>query len=106
VLLLGVRPHDDIDHGPICPNGPLCPKRHPDREPSRSNPYGDWAIAVGQNAHAGSEHRDNAPRLISSDPGDEAFDGLSLPVRLCGLEQRPDLPTDRSACVRFCTWQV
>ena len=86
VVLLGVRPNDDVDRGPIRPIDS-------DDDPSQS-PFCDQAAVAATNPHAGTGavagELDLLEACVSPEIGAGLLNGNSL--RLSGLEIRGDGP--------------
>jgi hypothetical protein len=98
VLMIGIRPSDDIDRGPIHSNGD-----------SRTNaaddtPFGGLAIVAASSAITTIAWDALCP--TSSDQGLEATVGDFTACRLYGLDRTPIVPSARAACVYYCSWQV
>lgn len=100
VMMVGVRPNDDIDRGPI--------RTHDD---GRNAPAGESIL--GEAAYVASPANSLALRasLDSSFPLTLILRGFELTtkVELRAVRAqrgiRPE-PTARTACISFCTWQV
>lgn len=98
VLMIGIRPSDDIDRGPIHSNGD-----------SRTNaaddtPFGGLAIVAASNVAAPSVWDALCPTPMDRCP--EISIGDFTDRRLCAGEREPAVPIARAACVCFCSWQV
>lgn len=98
VLMIGIRPSDDIDRGPIRPTGD-----------SRTNaaddtPFGGLAIIVASN--------DVVPLICDAlyptlmDRCLEISIGDFTNRRFSKRERKPTGPIARATCVCFCSWQV
>lgn len=100
VLLIGVRPNDDIDRGPIHTDG------DPQSNASDDSLFGDWAIVTSSHASSLPEFSWlpalAAPLNLVVQTSEENVACL----RLCGVERKPAVPIARAACVCFCSWQV
>lgn len=100
VLMLGVKPNDDIDRGPIRRTGD-----DPNEVPTET-PFGDTAVlATVSAAHSlemiGLPH-DSLFVIWTSEGQNDDFIRL-----LSSKRQRPlAVPIARTACICFCSWLV
>lgn len=100
VLIIGVQPNDDIDRGP------LRAPHHPRTDEPIPTPWGDVAVVT----HAGL---DPAAIVASPTPFLDSPDGHALTFMRAMPHRRQHpgdgncaSPTARTACVRFCSWQI
>lgn len=95
VVLLGIRPNDDIDRGPI---------RTDDagQERPSATVFDSYAL-VAARGFASAEFAIPTIFLDSGIP----LHATTLPLReYGGSHSSPAIPRARAACISFCTWQI
>lgn len=97
VLLIGVRPNDDIDRGPIrTSDDPV--------DTPTDNPFGDLPVvstaAVQVQAKVADSHHWPFTQAKVIKPGDSWRKCLTKPPQILAI------PPSRVACVSFSTWQI
>lgn len=100
VLMIGVRPNDDIDRGPI----------HTDGDPQNNDPdhslFGDWANVASFQSGSLTEFSWLPTLTAWLHLVVQSSNEHVACLRLHGLERKPVVPIARVACVCFCSWQI
>lgn len=100
VLLLGVRPQDDIDRGPI------RPQNNSQNHGASDTPFGDMGIVTASGAACVLECDSFA---LPTDLKEHLAPLLGGAIACCQFWEReriPIVPMARDARIRYCSWQV